>query len=94
MSLPKVDPSTVTIFSTPRGRFADVGGYAVPVEMLSLAAGPDAWLRRVRVKCLVCGQHYQAGALECELCPSCYERAGEENEILDHPTPNPETPCP
>lgn len=57
--------------------------YYVPVELLALSAGKDAWMRDVRFKCSDCGKAHVAREMECELCPACYEKAGQENAELD-----------
>lgn len=66
---------------TPFGRAAL--RYFVPVEMLGLAAGKDAWMREIKFKCEDCGEKHAAKDMECNLCPSCYDKAGEENERSD-----------
>jgi hypothetical protein len=55
----------------------------VPVEMLSLAAGRDAWMREVLVRCSDCKTVVKAGEMDCEMCNDCYEKAGEENRLQD-----------
>jgi hypothetical protein len=56
----------------------------IPLGLASFAAGKDAWLRTVRVKCNYCDAHPMAGELEGnEMCPDCYEKAGEENAAQD-----------
>lgn len=62
---------------TPFGRAAL--RYFVPVEMLSLAAGKDAWMRDIKFKCSDCGEKHAAKEMECQLCPACYEKAEQEN---------------
>ena len=57
--------------------------YHVPVELLSVAAGKDAWMRDILVKCKVCRTEVKAGDMDCEMCQDCYEKAGEENAALD-----------
>lgn len=57
--------------------------YHVPVEMLGLAAGKDAWMRDILVKCTHCRTPAKAGEMECDMCQACYEVAGEENAKLD-----------
>lgn len=80
---------TVSIMVSKKGqRFAQIeptGGrpYHVPTEMLGLAAGKDAWMRAILVKCTVCRTPAKAGDMECEMCPDCYDAAGEENARLD-----------
>lgn len=55
----------------------------VPVDLLPLAAGSDAWMREIRVKCVDCRKPVRAGDMECQLCPTCYEKAEQENEAQD-----------
>ncbi len=57
--------------------------YHVPVELLSVAAGKDAWMRDILVKCKECRTEVKAGEIDCEMCQDCYEKAGEENAALD-----------
>lgn len=68
-------------------RFAHItrpsGTVAVPVELLGLAAGRDAWMRGIEVKCLDCGTWTKASEMECELCPGCLDKAMDENDRLD-----------
>lgn len=77
----------VRIMKRPNGdRFAqiDPGGhislrYHVPVQLLSLAAGKDAWMRDIEFRCADCREKHPASKMECELCPACYEKAEAEN---------------
>lgn len=55
----------------------------LPAELLGLAAGKDAWMRRIMVRCSDCGKRVPAGEMECRMCDECYNRAGEENAKLD-----------
>lgn len=55
----------------------------VPVDLLPLAAGRDAWMREIRVKCVDCRKTVRAGDMECQLCPACYEKAEQENAEAD-----------
>lgn len=66
---------------TPFGRAAL--RFYVPVEMLSLAAGKDEWMKDIQFKCADCGVKHPAREMECEMCPTCFEKAGEENAALD-----------
>jgi len=66
----------------PLGYERPLRSYVVPVEIASLAAGKDAWMRQVLVKCS-CGTRCHVGEMECGICPACYEQAGIENEIAD-----------
>ena len=82
--------TTVRILRTRTGeRFAEIQpkgrpAYHVPTDLLSLAAGKDAWMRDIRVPCACCGESsYRAGDLESGLCPVCLQEAEEENARLD-----------
>lgn len=67
-----------------REQFAIVNNrQAVPFDICRLAAGRDKWLREIIFQCVECKQPVKAGESECQLCPACYEKAGEENERLD-----------
>lgn len=55
----------------------------VPVDLLGLCVGKDAWMRDILVRCRQCPTVVKASALECDMCPDCYEKAGEENAALD-----------
>jgi hypothetical protein len=57
--------------------------HVVPVELLSLTAGRDAWMKNILVRCSVCRVPTKAGEMECNMCEGCYEEAGEENARLD-----------
>lgn len=82
---------TVTIVRSKRDgvRLADVRepgreSYLVPVELLPLAHGKDLWMRKILVLCAGCRKPVEAGEMESgELCPACFEAAGEENARLD-----------
>lgn len=52
---------------------------AVPIQMLALAAGKDAWMRKIKFRCMDCGERHPAEDMECELCQKCYAEAEEEN---------------
>lgn len=69
----------------PGQRVAEIDGgrQFVPVELLPLTAGRDAWCREIAVRCLDCRKPTPAGEMECELCPTCYDKAGEENAEQD-----------
>jgi len=54
----------------------------VPVELLGLATGRDAWMRDIMVRCS-CGAVSKAGEMEGEYCAACYDKAGEENAAAD-----------
>lgn len=55
----------------------------VPVEILNIVVGKDKWMRNILVRCAECKVRVKAGEMECEMCVSCYEKAGEENAKLD-----------
>ncbi len=55
----------------------------VPLDILGLAAGKDAWMRDVQFKCYDCRTPVAAKDAECQMCPACFEKAGEENAALD-----------
>ncbi len=55
------------------------GVQRVPVDILRIAAGRDAWMRQIQGRCLECKAYVAVGETECELCPICYEKAEEEN---------------
>ena len=58
-------------------------GSVVPLEIMALAAGKDAWMRDVKRKC-ECGKVYAIGSSDgVEWCQECYDEAGEENAIAD-----------
>jgi hypothetical protein len=58
--------------------------YIIPAGIAGCAAGKDAWMRNVLVKCSECGVRTPCGRLEGNLmCPDCYEKAGEEIARMD-----------
>lgn len=57
--------------------------YYVPVEILNIVTGKDAWMKDILVRCADCKVRVKARDMECEMCSSCYEKAGEENARLD-----------
>ncbi len=61
----------------------DGGRRIVPLELACLAAGPDRWLRDVQARCLDCRKPVALGLMTVELCPACYDKAGEENAAQD-----------
>lgn len=77
------------IIKTRRGtRFAEIhplrgATYRVPVEMLSLAAGKDAWMREIEFECAGCGTPHSAAEMSTEYCPACVEAQEAENARLD-----------
>ena len=58
--------------------------FYVPLEMLSLAAGKDAWMREIQFKCTDCGTKHAAKDMECEMCPECNEKAMQSNADADN----------
>ena len=64
----------------PKGRPA----YHVPIELLALAAGKDAWMRRIQVRCTECRKLHAADELNGGgYCPTCVDAQDEENMRLD-----------
>ena len=56
----------------------------VPVGIAGMLVGKDAWAKKVHVKCKYCDNRPMVSELEAdELCPECYEKAGEENRKMD-----------
>jgi len=68
-------------------RFAEIRfgpeGTHVPVELLGMAAGKDAWMREIRFRCSGCREPFKASEMEGELCPRCLEETEAYNELLD-----------
>ena len=67
-------------------RFIRSSGHAhpIPLDIARLAAGPDAWLRQVVVKCSYCDNRQPVGETESgTCCQKCYDEAGEENARAD-----------
>ena len=63
----------------PFGRY--IARFHVPVGMCALAAGKDAWMRDILVRCKECRTKTRACDLEGdELCPKCYAKAEAEIE--------------
>lgn len=62
----------------------------IPVDLLGLAAGKDAWMREIRFRCLGCHQPFKACEMEGQLCPKCLEETEAYNELLDRGGPAPE----
>jgi hypothetical protein len=57
---------------------------AVPLDIARLAAGKDAWLRQVVVKCSYCDNLQPVGETESgTCCQKCFDDAGRENELSD-----------
>jgi hypothetical protein len=65
------------------GRMSRRQTFSVPIEMLSLAAGDDAWMRGVEFACADCRKLVAAKDAECCMCAECYDKAGAENARLD-----------
>jgi hypothetical protein len=64
------------------------GSMAVPLEVCSLAAGRDAWMRQIPVKCRECGAEFKlADSDSSDHCQDCMDRLGEENRIADGGAP-------
>ena len=64
----------------PKGRPA----YHVPIELLALAAGKDAWMRKIQVRCTECRKPHAADELnDGGYCPTCVDAQDEENMRLD-----------
>lgn len=57
--------------------------YYVPLEIAALCVGKDAWMKDLTVHCSDCKGLVHVGDLECDLCPECYDAAGEANRISD-----------
>jgi hypothetical protein len=59
-------------------------GVFVPVEMLSLTAGKDVWMRQILLKCSECRTVHPAGALngggQDVCCDACLAKFEAENE--------------
>lgn len=64
-------------------KFARLANYAVSLDICGLSAGRDAWMRDILFRCTECKTRTTAGTLECGLCETCYDKAGEENAIAD-----------
>jgi hypothetical protein len=82
--------TTVRILRTQHGgRFAEIRperspAYRVPAELLPLAAGKDAWMRDIQLRCAGCDSHHRAADMASGLyCPACVEAQEEENARLD-----------
>jgi len=70
---------TVTFAKTAKGLVAIViragSRRVLPVDLLGIAVGRDAWLRGVKVPCAGCGALTSARDLSAStLCPTCYDR--------------------
>jgi hypothetical protein len=66
----------------PRAAHID-NSYFVPVDLLSLTVGKDAWMKDIAVRCVDCRTIVFARDLDCDMCPDCYEKAGDENAEMD-----------
>ena len=59
-------------------------GARIPRGIAQLAVGKDAYLRDSIVPCEICSKAYRLGDSDSpELCPACYDVAGEENARQD-----------
>jgi hypothetical protein len=64
------------------GRFG--AGQVIPLDLVPhLVDRKDQWMKKVLVRCGDCKVRIPAGTLECDMCPTCYEKAGEENAEQD-----------
>jgi|GEM_PF-5616592 len=83
----------VSILRAPKSgeRFAEIRRgrecIQVPVDLLGLAAGKDAWMRDIRFRCSVCREPFKASEMEGQLCPRCLEETEAYNELLDRGGP-------
>lgn len=65
---------THTILKNKEGeRFVQVGINIIPADIAGLGAGPDAWLRHIKCKCLDCGeptelQYMTGNGRWCDTC--------------------------
>lgn len=63
------------------------GRMRIPLELLPLGAGKDAWMRKIVCKCEYCGTRHEAGTMEQSgnglQCGACFDQAGEENAAMD-----------
>ncbi len=56
----------------------------LPVGIAMHGAGPDAYLRKIIVRCQYCGTQYRCGDSDKEcMCQQCVEESYEENERED-----------
>lgn len=77
---------SVTVHHHPetREQFAVIDGrQVVPFDICRIAAGSDRWMREIVFHCIDCKGDVKAGESECQLCPSCYEKAEQENAELN-----------
>ncbi len=88
-------PAIVAIGKSPAGLVARISYYGnmtrkgvayVPVELLSLAAGKDAWMREITFKCAACGERHAAKVMSNGYCETCVEKQEQENAALDNNT--------
>lgn len=60
----------------------------IPLAILPLGAGRDAWMRKVVCKCDYCDNRHEAGTMEQGhkglQCAECFRKAGEELEAQDN----------
>ncbi len=57
----------------------------VPLDIIELAAGSDAWMRDIQFRCadVDCRSIHKASEMQNGYCPSCIEKAEQENAIAD-----------
>jgi hypothetical protein len=55
----------------------------VPRDICGLAAGRDAWMRKITFPCDECGERAEVGTMENGYCPTCTARFEAENEAAD-----------
>ncbi len=54
----------------------------VPIELLSICAGPDAWMRNILVKCCDCREIFLAHELVGSgICESCADASIAADEV-------------
>lgn len=59
-------------------------GNVIPLDLVPMLVDrKDQWLKKVLVNCSDCKVKVEAGSLECDMCVTCYEKAGEENAEQD-----------
>ena len=58
--------------------------HLVPVSVCGLAAGKDAWMRDIKVRCNECREVTTCGKLQDgEYCETCVQKFEQENAELD-----------
>lgn len=63
--------------------FAKVDSAAVPMEICGLAAGRDAWMRKILFRCSCCKVRMPVGDMECNMCADCATVSDAEISALD-----------